>query len=132
MKKIVILLFVIVLLTGCGKNSTTENKEKSKYKQITSEEVYSRLNESENREVYIIDVRTSEEYSNGHIPAALNIPLSSITSIENVIPDRSVEIIVYCQSGNRSKKAADSLLELGYQEVYDLGGINNWNYEITQ
>lgn len=132
MKKIVILLFVIVLLTGCGKNSTTENKEKSKYKQITSEEVYSRLDESENREVYIIDVRTSEEYSNGHIPAALNIPLSSITSIENVIPDRSVEIIVYCQSGNRSKKAADSLLELGYQEVYDLGGINNWNYEITQ
>lgn len=132
MKKIVILLFVIVLLTGCGKNSTTENKEKSKYKQITSEEVYSRLNESENREVYIIDVRTSAEYSNGHIPAALNIPLSSITSIENVIPDRSVEIIVYCQSGNRSKKAADSLLELGYQEVYDLGGINNWNYEITQ
>ena len=126
------MLFVIVLLTGCGKNSTTENKEKSKYKQITSEEVYSRLDESENREVYIIDVRTSEEYSNGHIPAALNIPLSSITSIENVIPDRSVEIIVYCQSGNRSKKAADSLLELGYQEVYDLGGINNWNYEITQ
>lgn len=132
MKKIVILLFVIALLTGCGKSSTIENKEKSKYKQITSEEVYSKLNKSENKEVYVIDVRTSAEYSNGHIPAALNIPLSSISSIENVIPDKSVEIIVYCQSGNRSKKAADSLLELGYQEVYDLGGINNWDYEITQ
>lgn len=132
MKRIMFLLLVFVLFTGCSDNSTAKHENKEEYKQITSEEIYDKINKSNDKEIYIIDVRTSVEYSNGHIPTALNIPLSSISSIQNTISDKTVEIIVYCQSGSRSRKAAESLLELGYQEVYDLGGIINWNYEITQ
>lgn len=131
MKKLVVLLFALAFLTGCG-TDTTENVKPGTYKQISKEEVHNEMNQPENKEIYIIDVRTQDEYIGGHIPTALNIPLNSITSISNIIPDKSVKIVVYCQSGNRSKQAASLLLELGYQEVYDLGGIVNWDYEITQ
>ena len=77
----------------------------------------------------IIDVRTIEEYDSGHIKGSINIPIDTIEleKLEQVISSKENNIIVYCRSGNRSKKAAQLLVDLGYTNVYDLGSINNWN-----
>lgn len=81
----------------------------------------------------LLDVRTPTEYDDGHIEDATLFPLSDITSsIETAIPDKSTEIIVYCRSGNRSAEAIDILLDLGYTNVHDLGGIIDWPYEIVK
>ena len=86
----------------------------------------------EESEGYILlDVRTKEEYESGYIPGAINIPLSDIN--ENVVsslPDKSQMILVYCRSGNRSRQASDKLVNLGYANIIEIGGINSWKGEI--
>ena len=79
----------------------------------------------------LLDVRTKEEYESGYIPGAINIPLSDIN--ENVVsslPDKSQMILVYCRSGNRSRQASDKLVNLGYANIIEIGGINSWKGEI--
>lgn len=81
--------------------------------------------------IILVDVRTEQEYGEGHIPDALLFP---ITTIENdaatIIPDLDATYFVYCRSGSRSAQAVGLLLDMGYTSVYDLGGIINWPYEI--
>ena len=84
------------------------------------------LDEEEN--VVIIDVRTVEEYKEGHIDGANNLPLDIISNID-VSKDK--KIIVYCRSGRRSNLAAIELIGLGYENVYDMGGINDWPYDLV-
>ena len=81
----------------------------------------------------LLDVRTQEEYTAGHIPGALCLPNESITaqSAAALLPDPATEILVYCHSGSRSAMAARKLAKLGYTNVSNLGGIVNWPYEIT-
>jgi len=73
----------------------------------------------------LVDVRTPEEFSGGHIPGAVNIPLQELETRLTEIPADS-PVVLYCRSGNRSAQAADILREAGYSRVYDLGGINAW------
>lgn len=73
----------------------------------------------------LVDVRTPEEFSTGHIAEALNIPLQSLPNRLSELPNDQ-PIIVYCRSGNRSAQATQILLDAGYTQVYDLGGILNW------
>lgn len=127
MKKIIIFLFICCLTCGCG-NSSVDN-EKQVVSTIATDSVFTMV---DREDVYIIDVREEYEYVNGHIKNAYNIPLSKINSVsQSTIPLDSV-VIVYCQSGNRSKMAAQLLLDLGYQEIYDMGGVNSWNYELIK
>lgn len=81
----------------------------------------------------LVDVRTLGEFNDGHIKGAINIPNESIGSIKPKDLD-GVEgpIIVYCRSGARSRSAAKKLLALGYDEVYDLGGIIRWPYGLVR
>ena len=76
----------------------------------------------------IIDVRSEQEYSEGHIEGAINIPDYKINnSIENILVDKEKEIVVYCQMGSRSKKAYKKLKGMNYKNVYNLyGGLENW------
>lgn len=75
----------------------------------------------------IVDVRTAQEYADGHIPGAINIPVESIGSDKPAeLADADAELIVYCRTGVRSKQASDKLVELGYQHVNDMGGIVDW------
>ncbi len=76
-------------------------------------------------DAYLIDVRTVEEYNEGHLDSSINIPLDEISSITDVVSDKNSMIIVYCRSGVRSLEAANELLELGYTNIYDMGGIND-------
>jgi rhodanese-related sulfurtransferase len=80
--------------------------------------------------VQLIDVRTSEEFNAGHIEGAINIDFKNeevfYQSFQRL--DKKNPVYVYCRSGNRSKKSADKLLEMGFSKVYDLkGGYIDWN-----
>ena len=81
----------------------------------------------------LVDVRTSEEFANGHIPGAMLLPLDVLAGrAAAALPDKEANIIVNCQSGARSAIAAAQLAAMGYKNVYDLGGIIGWPYEITR
>ena len=73
---------------------------------------------------------TQEEYDEAHIPGAIVIPNTEIEArAESELPDKDQMILVYCRSGRRSKLAADILVELGYTNIYEFGGIIDWPYE---
>ena len=81
----------------------------------------------------ILDVRTLEEYVQGHIPNAILIPDYDIEEkAEEVLKDKNQLILVYCRSGRRSKLASEKLVQLGYTNIYEFGGIIDWPYEIEQ
>lgn len=89
------------------------------------------LIEEQDREYFLIDVRTAGEYESGYIPTAVNIPLSEIGN-NPPTEDKEALIILYCRSGNRSGQALDILLDLGYSNVHNLGGIRDWTGEVVQ
>ena len=112
MKKILILL--IFLLVGCTTNTYTTISQSEAKKMMKEEKDY-----------IILDVRTKEEYAEGYIDGAINIPLNEIENT-NKLNDKDQIIFVYCRSGNRSKQASEILANLGYTNVYDIGGLNTW------
>jgi molybdopterin/thiamine biosynthesis adenylyltransferase/rhodanese-related sulfurtransferase len=95
------------------------------------------VNELRDEGVVLVDVREAEEYAGGHLPGAKHVPRSYLeTRIEGVVPDRSAQVILYCQSGNRSAYGARTLIEdLGYEHVRSMtGGITLWKdrgYEVV-
>lgn len=86
-------------------------------------------NYSDYENVDIIDVRSDAEFHEGHIVGAINIPLELIEKID--IP-RDRKLIVYCQTGRRSNLAVSTLQKLGYENVFDMGGIENWPYDVVK
>jgi len=81
-------------------------------------------------DIIIVDVRTLEEYNQEHIKNAILLPLDSIgENTATVIPYKDDIYFVYCRSGNRSATASLQLVEMGYKNIYDLGGILDWPYE---
>jgi len=81
----------------------------------------------------ILDVRTEEEFAEGHIPGAILIPDYEIKEkAPELLPDKDVLILVYCRSGRRSKLAAEKLVSLGYTNIREFGGIIDWEYEIEK
>lgn len=129
-KTILILLFLITLfITSCTKPEDQENEVK--YQKITVEAAKSMIDQDPS--VIILDVRRQDEYDEGHIPNAILIPDYKITELaESILKDKNQTILIYCRSGNRSKKAALNLIDLSYTKVYDFGGIIDWPYEIVK
>ncbi len=79
----------------------------------------------------ILDVGEIEEYEEGHIPGAINIPLSELSQDEIMNSDvKDKQIYIYCRSGNRSAQACEKLAFYGYTELVDFGGILDWSGEI--
>ena len=114
------------MLTACGQD--TEKDQGAVYVNITAEEAKEIM---DNEEGYIIlDVRTQEEYDEGHIPGAIVISHEEIAEkADEVLTDKEQLILVYCRSGRRSKIAAEALVELGYTNIKEFGGIIDWPYE---
>lgn len=73
----------------------------------------------------LVDVRAAEEFVSGHIPGSANIPLQEISQRLSEIP-KTKPVVVYCRSGNRSAQATQLLQKAGYTQIYDLGGILDW------
>ena len=127
MKKLIFIFLAVMLLTACGQDK--ENKQEAVYMTITAEEAKRIM---DNEEGYIIlDVRTQQEYDQGHIPGAMLIPDTEIAvRAEGVLTDKNQLILVYCRSGRRSKLAAEVMVELGYTNIKEFGGIIDWPYEV--
>jgi rhodanese-related sulfurtransferase len=125
MKKLVFLLLAVMILTACGQNK--ENGQGAVYVNITAEEAKQIMDSEEG--YIILDVRTQEEYDQGHIPGAIVISHEKISEkAEEVLTDKDQLILVYCRSGRRSKIAAEALVELGYTNIKEFGGIIDWPY----
>ena len=75
-------------------------------------------------ELIIIDVRTHQEFISGHIEGSKNIEWQEISSIENII-NKDQKIFLYCRSGNRSQKATNILLDIGYRDITNLGSLQD-------
>ena len=117
------------MLTACGQDK--ENDQGAVYVNITAEEAKQIMDSEEG--YIILDVRTQEEYDQGHIPGAIMIPEYEIADrAEKELPDKNQLILVYCRSGRRSKIAAEELVKLGYTNVKEFGGIIDWEYEIVK
>ena len=124
----------LALLAGCAlsktKKDTEDMTDKAAYHKISAEEAYEMM---ASQEVVVVDVRTREEYDGGHIENAVLVPNESIGGeMPEALPDKEATLLIYCRSGRRSKDAAQKLLELGYQNVYDFGGVIDWPYELVK
>jgi rhodanese-related sulfurtransferase len=127
MKKLFILLLAATIFAACGQ--TEKIVKESVYMNITAEEAKV-LMESETGYI-VLDVREQDEYDAGHIPGAILIPYTRIEEeASEKLTDKDQLILVYCRSGRRSKIAADALVELGYTNIREFGGILDWPYEI--
>ena len=127
MKKLIFLLLAVMLLTACGQ--ANENDREAAYMNITAEEAKGIMDTEEG--YVILDVRTQEEYDQGHIPEAIVIPHEEIAEkAGEVLTDKEQLILVYCRSGRRSKIAAEALVELGYTNIKEFGGILDWPYGV--
>lgn len=126
---LIIISALIILLAGCGNG--TESSELAGFQSITPEEALERLENEPG--IVLLDVRTPAEYAEGHIPGSLLIPLQTLAEeAPEQLTDKDAPIFVYCRSGRRSIEAAEILVEQGYTQVYDLGGIIDWPYETVK
>ena len=121
------MILLISLLTACGQGGTDSSNQG--YVNITAQQAKEIM---DNEEGYIIlDTRAQSEYDESHIPGAILIPHDEILEkAEDILPDKDQLILVYCRSGRRSKLAAADLVKLGYTNVKEFGGINDWPYEV--
>ncbi len=118
-----------VFLMGC--TDKEDSGLLNGYQQISMSEAVTLMEEEEG--YLILDVRTPEEFAEGHIPGAINVANETIgTEDISELPDKDQLILVYCRSGNRSKQASEKLVALGYTNVVEFGGIKDWTGEIEK
>ncbi len=103
---------------------------KAQYHRINSREAKERI-DNEN-DIIILDVRTQEEFNEGHIPNSINIPLSEIIDQAKQLFTKDTKLFIYCRSGVRSRIATSQLVLMGYNQVFDFGGILSWQYDIIK
>ena len=132
-----ILMLIISLslfgFTSCQKENNNQESTTAliTYEQITPEEAKKIMDTQ--KAYVIIDARTEAEFAEGHIEGAILIPEYEIAQkAEQEIPDKDTLILVYCRSGRRSKIAAEALINLGYTNVKEFGGIIDWQYDIVK
>ena len=120
MKRILPIFLAALLLVGCAAPA-----EEITYRQINMDEAITMMEEESG--YIILDVRTPEEFAEKHIPGAINVANETIGTDEiPELPDKDQLILVYCRSGNRSKQASEKLAALGYTNIVEFGGINDW------
>ena len=119
MKKIFLLLIYITIFAGC---------DKPIYEQITADEAHEMISK---KDVIILDVREDNEFNQGHLENAINIPLEDLEKRLNEL-NKDNKIIVYCLSGTRADIALEILEKNGFNNIYTFGGIEDWNYELYE
>ena len=138
-----ILLFCMIF-AACGQakgdSQITGDKNLSNAEGSTQEVTYEKISLEEAKQLMkdeegyiILDVRTKEEFAEGHIPGAICVPNETISDeMPEELPEQEQLILVYCRSGNRSKQASKKLAELGYTNIKEFGGIIDWDGEIEK
>ena len=127
--KLTILLFVATLAISCNTKSQSQSDAISV---ITSTEF-----KEKSVTHPIIDVRTPQEFREGHIEGAININYFDKTFLDQIAKyEKNEPLFIYCKSGNRSDQASKKIADFGFTKIYDLeGGILNWmknNNEIVK
>ena len=113
------LMLGVFVFAGCSNDG---------YDKISAEEAKTIMDTKTN--YIIVDVRRPEEFSDSHIKNAINLPNENIEFYaETKLPNKDQLILVYCRSGNRSKQACEKLVKLGYTNLKEFGGINDWPYD---
>ena len=121
--RIVQAIAVMLLLSGCGISGAS-------YTQISQDEAMQMMQDES--DYLIVDVRRPDEFAEGHIAGAINVPNETIEDeMPAELPDKEQILLIYCRSGNRSKDASQKLADMGYTNVYEFGGINTWEGEIV-
>ncbi len=124
--KYIAIILSLLLLTGCAAAPA-----EGTYRQISMDEAVKMMEEEEN--YIVLDVRRADEFAAGHIPGAIHVANESIGTDEiPELPDKDQLILVYCRSGRRSKEASQKLADLGYTNIVEFGGINDWPGEIEE
>ena len=117
----------MMLLSSC----TAPGGSANSYRQISMDEAMEMMKKESG--YIILDVRRLDEYADGHIPGAINLPNEDIGTTEiPKLPDKAQLILVYCRSGRRSKEASEKLVKLGYTNIVEFGGILDWKGEIEK
>ncbi len=141
MKKTIIIVALVLLsilfAAACESDQGVEQIlteviefEEAEYIKLTPEEAKEMM---ETMDVIVVDVRTEEEFIQGHIEGAVLIPDYDLDKLAaEMLPDKEATILLYCRSGNRSKLASHLLIGMGYQNVYDFGGILDWRFGEVQ
>lgn len=80
----------------------------------------------------LLDVRTSQEYMEGHVPESKNVPLQTIETITALVKNRETPLYVYCYSGTRSNQAVQLLQRMGYTKVTNIGGISSYSGKVER
>ena len=125
---VILLMLCLSVFAGCTVSNTNNTIT---YEQITAAEAKSIMDSTD--DYILLDVRTREEYTDGHIAGALLLPDYEIsTKAESIISEKDALILVYCRSGRRSKNAASELATLGYTNVKEFGGIIDWPYDTVK
>jgi phage shock protein E len=117
---IIALLIAAALLIGCASTPTV--------KDVTPLEINTRLPAAYDEGLILLDVRNPQEWIDDcHVEGATLLPLTEFPyKLSETLPDKDAEIVVYCRSGNRSAEAASYLVENGYTNISDMGGIDDW------
>ena len=143
LKGLILMLTISLTLFGlcaCGDENAAEGTTENSAEKTTVLITYEQISQDEAKRIMdteegfvIIDARTEEEFSEGHIEGAILIPEYEIAErAEKEIPEKDTLILVYCRSGRRSKIASDALVQLGYTNVKEFGGIIDWQFEIVK
>lgn len=147
MKKLILILMILAVcvLSACASknenvfsknevsvsSSDTESSTDYIFIVLSPEEAKEMMEKEEN--IIILDVREKDEYKEGHIEGAIQLSYLDIEKkASKVLPDKNQIILVYCRSGNRSKIASETLVNLGYTNIYEFGGIIDWPYDIVK
>lgn len=128
--KIIYTILIISMLVGCKAIVPSPvNDVRGEYVKITAKEASELMLDEA---VLVVDVRTKGEFKEGYIANAINIPVEDIQAGTAVLPeDKERTILLYCRSGNRSAVASNILIDAGYLDVRDFGGIIDWPYDIV-
>ena len=127
-----VMIIMAFSLLGCGMKKMDGDGmvREPFYAQISQDEAKLMMKDDDGH--VIVDVRRADEYAQGHIPGAILIPNEEIgTEPPEELPDKNQIILVYCRTGRRSKEASQKLAEMGYVNVYEFGGIEDWTGDIV-
>jgi len=128
---VLLILVLSMMATGCSQPVEVQDEAGETTKMKIDAKTAKSMMETESNYI-ILDVRTQEEYNEGHIPNSVLLPNDQIgDKATDVLPDKDQMILIYCRSGNRSGQALEKLAELGYTQIYDFGGIIDWPYEVV-
>lgn len=138
-------LLIISTFAGCSSKQKNAEQQSDKKQLIgmaeTAPLVYKNVSMAEglkiaeeNPDAIILDVRRNDEYKSGHIPGARLLTMETISaeSAAKVLPNKNQLILIYCRSGRRSKIAAQSLLDLGYTNLIEFGGILDYKGKLEK